>query len=299
MKVLNLSPGLIDLGSNYLGFIEHEKFYFNGGEPHIKIDVNSLEDEVMICIRLTSIVSFGYLLVAVDALRRTGLVKKLGLFSPYFPGARQDSVMNPGEPLTVKVFADIINSMNLDMVIIADPHSKVTSALINNCQTINLSSFYNDVVWKMGVTQYTPIMLIAPDAGADKRVKEVADELIDLGYSVTTAIASKSRDTSTGEIVSYEFNKEIPKDAKCLVIDDICDGGATFNLLGKELKNKGCEKLYLVVTHGIFSKGFKELSKWYNAIYTTSSFVNNYSMEIPEIEKKSEIVTILPFTYYR
>jgi len=52
--------------------------------------------------------------------------------------------------------------------------------------------------------------------------------------------------------------------------------GATFINIAKEaakqypaLKNP---KIYLIVTHGIFSKGFTELSKYFDGIYCTNSY---------------------------
>jgi len=40
-----------------------------------------------------------------------------------------------------------------------------------------------------------------------------------------------------------------------MIVDDICDGGATFILLAKELYAAGAKEVNLFVTHGIFSKG--------------------------------------------
>jgi len=59
-----------------------------------------------------------------------------------------------------------------------------------------------------------------------------------------------------------------------IIIDDICDGGATFINIAKILTGykefKG--KIYLIVTHGIFSKGFAELSQYFKGIYCTNSY---------------------------
>jgi phosphoribosylpyrophosphate synthetase len=45
------------------------------------------------------------------------------------------------------------------------------------------------------------------------------------------------------------------KDKRVLIVDDICDGGKTFELLAKDLYNAGAEEVNLFVTHGLFSKG--------------------------------------------
>jgi len=57
-----------------------------------------------------------------------------------------------------------------------------------------------------------------------------------------------------------------------LIVDDICDGGGTFLGLGEELKKKNAGPLFLAISHGIFSKGFDELVKVYEQIFTTDSF---------------------------
>lgn len=64
-----------------------------------------------------------------------------------------------------------------------------------------------------------------------------------------------------------------------IIIDDICDGGATFLNIAKEIRNNHFKslydiKIYLIVTHGIFSKGFDELSKYFDGIYCTNSYSN-------------------------
>jgi len=46
-----------------------------------------------------------------------------------------------------------------------------------------------------------------------------------------------------------------------LIVDDICDGGATFNQAAQILKEKGAVNLYLYVTHGIFIKGLDLLQE--------------------------------------
>jgi ribose-phosphate pyrophosphokinase len=55
-------------------------------------------------------------------------------------------------------------------------------------------------------------------------------------------------------------------------VDDICDGGGTFIGLVDALKKKNAGDLYLAVSHGIFSKGFDELTGSFKTIFTTDSF---------------------------
>jgi ribose-phosphate pyrophosphokinase len=62
-----------------------------------------------------------------------------------------------------------------------------------------------------------------------------------------------------------------------IIIDDICDGGATFINIAKEIQKQyelttPKPKIYLIVTHGIFSKGLEELGEYFESIYCTNSY---------------------------
>ena len=158
MLVLNLDPAFAPLNATEIVF---KSFTFYGGEPHIKIEPGfDVSEAVTITHRLGSFNRLGEICVAVDALKRMG-VQKINLFIPYFPGARQDRIMIPGEPLTVKVYADIINAMGFAEVTVLDPHSEVAPALINNCKIVPNYAFVAEVIEVIG----TDVKLISPDGG--------------------------------------------------------------------------------------------------------------------------------------
>jgi len=94
----------------------------------------------------------------------------------------------------------------------------------------------------------------------------------------------KSRDTTNGGILNYELKADEqsrpllnsnPKKCEILIVDDICDGGGTFIKCAESLKKylPDCNfEMDLYVTHGIFSKGTKELDKYFRNIYTFNHF---------------------------
>jgi len=86
------------------------------------------------------------------------------------------------------------------------------------------------------------------------------------------------RDMASGKIIRTEVpGLDDTSGSKNFVIcDDICDGGRTFIEIAKAIQyNRPKEifndKIYLCVTHGIFSAGFEELEKYFKAILTTNS----------------------------
>jgi ribose-phosphate pyrophosphokinase len=259
--ILNLDPKFAPFQNQEE--IKFQSFTFSGGEPHIKIvpdfDVNR---KVTITHRLNSFNDLGLLCITVDALRRMD-VKIIELFIPYFPAARQDRVMIPGEPLSVKVYADIINAMQLNKVFVFDAHSEVTPALLNNSTVIPNYTFIKEVLNKIGEN----VKLISPDGGALKKIYKVSEFL----GGVEVVECSKSRDVKTGKLSGFKVYNDDLEGMDCLIVDDICDGGGTFVGLAEELKKKNAGKLYLAVSHGIFNKGFEVLD-CFDKIFTTNSF---------------------------
>ena len=259
--ILNLDPTFRPFENE--PSIEFQNFTFSGGEPHIKINPNiDVNQKITITHRLNSFNDLGLLCIAVDALRRMD-AKNLELFIPYFPAARQDRVMIKGEALTVKVYADIINSLQLNKVSVFDAHSEVTPALLNNCEAIPNHTFIQKVIESIG----KPVKLISPDGGALKKIYKVSEFL----GGLEVVECSKSRDVKTGRLSGFKVYNDDLKGADCLIVDDICDGGGTFVGLAQELKNKNAGKLYLAVSHGIFNKGFAVLD-CFEKIFTTNSF---------------------------
>ncbi|WP_233897365.1 phosphoribosyltransferase family protein [Tenacibaculum piscium] len=173
-------------------------------------------------------------------------------------GQRSDRRFNEKESFDLKVIANFINSMSFDKVEILHPHSSISLALIDNSIEIKSYEFVKKVYDAIG----NPI-LISPDAGAYKTTHEIAKKLkADLIPSNKVRIAGVPKITIQGDV----------KNKECLIVDDLADGGRTFNFLAKELKNQGATKVFLYVTHGQFNYGFDELKENINHIYCTNSY---------------------------
>lgn len=188
------------------------------------------------------------LLLVVDAIKRSPLgYKRMALLVAYFPYGRQDRVCNPGEPHSLKVVCQLINSCRFDVVYVIDPHSDVIEALLDNPDILDIASIVDasdsDVFKKC-------THLVSPDGGAYKKVTKAAQMC-----SKPVIRADKIRDTRTGQLSGFEVYAEDLTGLSVLIVDDICDGGGTFIGLTKKLREKGAESVSLYVTHGMFTKG--------------------------------------------
>lgn len=242
-----------------------DTFNFSGGECHVKIDVSTIGASTKILVHLNSSDDTMCLLLAVDAVRRINPSTAIELTIPYFPYARQDRVCNVGESLSVKVMADIINHLNCSKVTIYDPHSDVTPALLHNCSVISLA----DIIMQSTLAKMIhekSFALVSPDAGAEKKIREVGKRLSSTFKTVEVFCATKVRETSTGNIIATELQGDV-QGKNLILIDDICDGGRTFIELAKLLKSRDAKNICLYVTHGIFSKGLDVLKEHFSQVF--------------------------------
>ena len=236
------------------------------------IDVDKINGStVKIYTRIRSFRDLELIICANRILRNNG-VHAVVLYVPFFLGARSDRKFKQGGVNYIKeVIAPIINSQNFDAVLTLDPHSDVLEACLNNFEKIS-----NSIVVKSALQDINKedVILISPDGGALKKIYDIAEEF-DIPNVIT---ASKHRDIKTGKITSTEVplsDARYYKDSKFVIVDDICDGGRTFVELAKAIKVKVPDaKIYLVVTHGIFSSGFTELNEQFEKVFTTNSYAD-------------------------
>ena len=269
---LRLDPHF-DLGDRHQ--VRFEASTFPGGEPHIRIlDPLGPNDEVLITHRANSFNDLGLLLIAVDALRRMR-VNVIRLVLPYFPAARQDRVMTPGESLSSKVYADLINALALDNVTVLDPHSDVVPALLDRCTVVPNHDFIAAVIERLGDTP----VLISPDGGALKKIHGLAKKL----GGLPVVECGKTRDVRTGALSGFTVPVADLEGRTCLIVDDICDGGGTFLGLAQELRKHNSGPLSLAISHGIFSKGTDMLVQHFARVFTTDSIRSTDEMGVERI----------------
>ena len=231
--------------------VDFDSFTFSGGEEHIKIKPSGPAADIQILAYIKTSSDLMSLLLLKDAVdREYGKYTRTKLVLPYVPYARQDRVCDTGEAFGLSVSARLINSMNFDKVIISDPHSDVTPALIENCEVRPQEIlFAQSPIFANGFHDEGTI-ICAPDGGALKKAFKIASL-----YNKEIITAEKVRAMSTGKIIRTKVNCEDLTGKTVWMVDDIADGSFTFIKLAEELLRMGAKEVNLWVTHGIFSKG--------------------------------------------
>lgn len=176
------------------------------------------------------------------------LIAEYGLLASlrikYLPYGRQDKGVNNKTTFALYPFAELLNILDFQQVEIVDPHSEHATDWIEN--SVAIQSTMISELWNTG--NYD--LVCYPDKGALSKYSKLYDYLHIYG--------EKIRDQLTGNILSYKVVGDCAG-KNVLIVDDICDGGATFKFLAKDLLAAGAKSVVLFVTHGIFSKGLQIL----------------------------------------
>lgn len=289
MYILNL----VEIDSSE---IKYKILRFPDGQQNIVLNTSikgkdlDKTTDVEIISRLNNFKDLELIIAATACLREMG-VKNIFLVVLYFMGARSDRKFEEGGNNYLKhVICPIINSLNFEKVIVLDPHSYVLEACLNNFQKHDNQLVVEFALYEIyGINKlfHEKAILVSPDAGASHKIYKLAENINYKGNIITCSKERDSEGKLTKTVVPIEQNvrgdmgDNLHKDI--IIIDDICDGGRTFINIVKAIRNryilngfdkKEFPKMYLIVTHGIFSNGFKELNEYFDGIYCTNSYSN-------------------------
>lgn len=198
---------------------------------------------------------------------------------PFVPNGRMDRVEGNGDVFTFKYFANLINFLGFEHVIVLDAHSDVTGALFHRVAHVFPDNFIKSVIAGLKAqVEVDDLLVFYPDEGSMKRYSKRTDNPYCFGI--------KNRDWKTGDILNLEImtNKQQLEGKTILIVDDICSRGTTFYHSALALKELGVKDIYLYITHcektildgKLFTAENIDLIKH---IFTTNSIFNKEKIE--------------------
>lgn len=203
----------------------------------------------------------------------------------YMPYSRQDRV-EESSVFTLKYVCQFINSLQFTTVVVEEPHSDVTPALLTNCTTkYPTVELLSKVVAEIGFDKEKDY-LFYPDAGAQKRYSSKNP-----GYK--ELVGFKKRDFKTGRIESLQIvGADSLVGSKVIIVDDLCSRGGTFILSAEKLKEIGATDIYLVVAHceeTIFAGDIPSSPQLITKVFTTDSIINGKQNANIKIFQESDL----------
>lgn len=260
-KILNLANSITE--------IPYKINNYPDGQKDIVISLEHYSGPVRIDSRCNNFEDLNIIICATQALRNLG-IKEIHLNVPYLLGGRSDRLFEKGGVSYLRdVLCPILRSQNYESITVLDPHNPdVLSALLPNLQYSIRESIYYNIL-------NSDVVLVSPDAGANKKIHKIAEKAQFKGKIIT---CSKHR-TQNGNIETHVPLFDPFKNV--IIIDDIIDFGTTFRNISIQMEKMGHKgNRYLFVTHSIQKIGLDLTAALFTKVYTTNSY-----REITETKK--------------
>lgn len=214
----------------------------------------------------------------------------------WVPNARMDRVESENDVFTLKYFSQIINSLKFNKVIVLDPHSRVTNALIDRVKVVPAEHFIQKAINEI-TTKYTfekdfnDYLVCFPDNGAFERYANL--KCFD-GF--TKIFGKKHRNWETGKIVKLDLNvdEDVVRGKNVFIVDDMISSGETLYQFIQKLKSYGALQVYIYCSHlenRIMTEPENNLRQLLDAggircIFTTDSLFNQTHPKIQILDSK-------------
>lgn len=264
-----------------------EKFVFPDGEERVRILERVVGEEVVVIQPFSPPVNENLieLCFIVDALKRNGAKKILAVI-PYLGYQRQNRVFRSGEAVSLMVIVKILESIEINKILTFDLHS-IKIPQFFKIPIIHLSALplFAEKIKEIFKTDYN-LVLVSPDMGGVRRVKILSRMLNDLPW----ASIEKERDLATGGIkvekIDFCPGLKSLKNKTAVIVDDMVSGGGTVVKAAELLKKEGVGKIFVFVTHPIFSQNAPVLlaDAPIEKIYVTDTILVSKDKQFPGLE---------------
>ena len=219
---------------------------FSDGEISVEIQENVRGQDIFI-IQPTCQPTNDHLMelmIMSDALRRSS-VDRITAVIPYFGYSRQDRrVRSARVPISAKVVANMIASMDIDRLLTIDLHADQIQGFFD----IPVDNIYATPLFVADIykQKYDNPIVVSPDVGGVVRARALAKQL-----NCDLAIVDKRRqEANVSEVMQIIGDVE---SKTCIIVDDIVDTAGTLCNAAAALKEKGAKAVFSYITHPIFS----------------------------------------------
>jgi ribose-phosphate pyrophosphokinase len=192
------------------------------------------------------------LLFFVGALRQSGAGRVTAVI-PYLAYARKDRRTKPGDPVTSRYIAQLIEAMGVDAIVTLEVHNVVALENAFRIRTEHLNPY---VLFAEEVRKHMSgerLVVASPDPGGVKRAQLFGEALERyLHREVGFAYLEKRR--SAG-VVSGSFLAGHVNGATVVILDDLVSTGGTLVRAAESLRSAGASRIMALAAHGLFIDG--------------------------------------------
>lgn len=236
---------------------------FPDDECYVRIDEDLDDQEVFLVQTSWPDRNIVELFLLQDAIKEFD-VDSLTTVVPYFGYARQDKQFKPGEPISARAIARLIQ-MNTDEFITVDVHAPSVTDWFEGKSAKNVVAYPEIGKYLKGKGIE---LILSPDEGRADNAKRVADV-------VNCEADFLVKERLDGEAVKITPKRLDAKGKKVAIVDDIISTGGTIVKAAEQLRKQGAAKIYAVCTHGVFAgNAIPKLEAVCDDICTTDTIEN-------------------------
>lgn len=241
---------------------EHEERAFEDGERKMRALADTRQRDALIIQSLYDGPSRSVHDKLCDVLLLAGTLKdsdaaRVILIAPYLCYARQDRRTKPGEALSLRYIAQLVEAAGVDAIVTLDVHNPAAFENAFRIPAVNIECAQLFATHFGKALADQDIEVISPDIGGVKRAEQFRDALsTTMNEDVELGALGKRR---LDHIVSAE---EIPsgvRERTVVVFDDMIASGSTMLRAVKACRRGGAAYVILAATHGLFLPGAQKL----------------------------------------
>lgn len=198
--------------------------------------------------------------------------KKIILVAPYLAYMRQDKRFHPGEAISSRIMAKLLNN-SVDRIITIDPHLHRYKSLKDIFRIPAKKLTANSLIAEYIIRKIKRPVIIGPDWESNQWADVIAQRV-----GSQSTVLQKTRFTSRR--VEERMKKKIDCTGKDVVIvDDIISTGHTMAEAAKKARKLGARTITAIGVHGLFVSGTGILKKaGVTKIITTNSIEHKTNM---------------------
>lgn len=220
---------------------------FSDGEVRVEIHENVRGRDVFIVQPTCAPASDNLmeLLIMIDALHRAS-AGRITAVIPYFGYGRQDRRAHYVRvPISAKVIANIVSSVQANRVLIVDLHSDQVQGFFD----LPVDNLYASPVLLEDIRagDCRNIIVVSPDVGGVVRARALAKRLDDADLAIIDKRRPQPNESEVMNIIGDVAGKA------CVIIDDIVDTAGTLCEAAAALKEQGAGKVLAYATHPVLS----------------------------------------------
>ena len=192
--------------------------------------------------------------------------KKVILVAPYLAFMRQDKRFHPGEAITSKIMAKLLNN-SVDKIITIDPHLHRYHSLneIFKIPVVKLTA--NQLIADYIKKNISDAVIIGPDGESDQWAVAIAKKV-----GINSTVMEKTRYSSRKVAVKMKQSVDF-RNKNVVIVDDIISTGHTIIEAAKKVK--GAKSITVIAVHGLFVEGVAKLKKvGIEKVITTNTIEN-------------------------